>query len=163
MRSDDYTNSGYDRGHLAPNYGIALCYGREAQEQTFLMSNIVPQKHGLNAGPWKELEMRAAVNYPARYQEVWVLTGPVFGAQPKKTKGGVLIPEACYKIMIDETGGKLRAQAFLMPQDIPKGASPKQFLTSIDEIEKRTGIDFFPEIEDEVEKQLESRTADRAW
>lgn len=163
VQSNDYTGSGFDRGHLAPNYGIALCYGREAQEQTFLMSNIVPQKRKLNAGPWKELEMRAAVNYPARYQEVWVITGPVFGARLTKTKGGVPIPEACYKIMIDETGGKLRAQAFLMPQDVPEGASLDRFLASVDEIEKRTGIDFLPDLDDAVESQLEARIAGSAW
>lgn len=163
VRSDDYTNSGYDRGHLAPNYGIALCYGREAQEETFLMSNIVPQKHGMNAGPWKELEMRAAVNYPARYQEVWVIAGPVFGDNPSITKGGVPIPDACYKIMIDETSGKLRLQAFLMPQEIPDGAGPERFLTSVDEIEKLTAIDFLPELDDAAEDKLEARVAGSVW
>lgn len=163
VKSGDYTGSGYDRGHLAPNYGIALCYGREAQEETFLMSNIIPQKHELNAGPWKELEMRAAVNYPARYQEIWVIAGPVFGAKPGTTKGGVPIPERCYKIMIDETGGKLRLQAFLMPQDIPDRSDPKDFLTSVDEIEKLTMIDFLPELEDGVEAKLEARVAGAVW
>jgi endonuclease G, mitochondrial len=163
VRSDDYTGSGYDRGHLAPNYGIALCYGREAQEETFLMSNIIPQKHELNAGPWKELEMRAAVNYPARYQEIWVIAGPVFGSKPMTTKGGVPIPEHCYKIMLDETGGKLRVQAFLMPQDIPAGAEPKRFLTSIDAIEKLTSLDFLAALDDATEDRLESRVAGSVW
>lgn len=163
VRSSDYTGSGYDRGHLAPNYGIALCYGREAQEETFLMSNIIPQKHGLNAGPWKEMEMKAAVNYPARFQEIWIIAGPVFGPSPAATKGGIPIPEACYKIMIDETGGKLRVQAFLMPQDIPEGAEPKHFLTSVDEIEKRVSIDFLTALDDKAENELEARIPSSIW
>ncbi len=163
VRSSDYTGSGYDRGHMAPNYGIALCYGREAQEETFLMSNIVPQTHELNAGPWKELEMRAAVNYPARCQEIWVFAGPVFTPAPRKTAGGVPVPESCYKIMLDETEGRLRAQAFLMPQTLPAGSNPGNFLVSIDEIEKRTGIDFLPALEDEAETALEARVASSIW
>eukprot|EP01031_Cornospumella_fuschlensis_P008743 gene8743-10766_t len=82
----DYTRSGYDRGHLAPNFGIATRFGRQAQEETFLMSNISPQKHALNAGPWKALEQRIATNYPGRFGEVWVLAGPVFPAQPERLK-----------------------------------------------------------------------------
>lgn len=45
---NDYTHSGYDRGHMAPNYAIATRYGQEAQKETFLMSNIVPQLGNLN-------------------------------------------------------------------------------------------------------------------
>lgn len=163
VSSSDYTGSGYDRGHLAPNYGIALCYGREAQEETFRMSNIIPQRHGLNAGPWKDLEMRAAVNYPARYQEIWVIAGPVFGEDPKRTEGGIPIPEHCYKILIDETSGKIRLQAFLMPQDVSPGAGPKRFLTSVDEIEKRTGLDFFTALEDPTEEALEAQVPGDIW
>ena len=53
-----YSGSGYDRGHLAPNYGIATRYGAAAQKETFLMSNIAPQRHALNAGLWQDLERR---------------------------------------------------------------------------------------------------------
>lgn len=86
VEPDDYTRSGYDRGHMAPNYGIATRFGRQAQEETFLMSNISPQKHGLNAGVWKTLEQRIATNYPGRFGEVWVLAGPVFAARPERLK-----------------------------------------------------------------------------
>ena len=51
---EDYTHSGYDRGHMAPNYAIATRYGKKAQLQTFLTSNITPQKHTLNDGIWKK-------------------------------------------------------------------------------------------------------------
>ena len=56
VTSDQYTGSGYDRGHLASSYSIAKCFGDAAQKQTFLMSNVVPQLHALNAGIWKSLE-----------------------------------------------------------------------------------------------------------
>ena len=54
--SDYYTDTGFDRGHMAPNYGIAVCYGKGGQKETFLMSNVIPQTPGLNRGPWRFLE-----------------------------------------------------------------------------------------------------------
>jgi endonuclease G len=76
---ETYSGSGYDRGHLAPNHAIATRHGAAAQRETFLMSNITPQKHALNAGLWRELEQRIATSYPARYGEVWVIVGPSLG------------------------------------------------------------------------------------
>lgn len=159
----DYTGSGYDRGHLAPNFAIATHYGDEAQRETFLMSNITPQKHALNAGLWKELELKIATSYPARYQEVWVLTGPVFGANPARLNRGVLVPEAFFLIVIDENEGKLRTLAFLVPQEAPANADPERYLTSIDEIQRRTGLDFLSELEDAAERQVEQARAKKVW
>ncbi len=159
----DYTGSGYDRGHLAPNYAIATRYGEAAQRETFLMSNITPQRHALNAGLWKELEMKIATSYPARYGEVWVLTGPIFSAGPQKLRGGVAVPEAFFLIVIDETESRLRTQAFIIPQETPAGSVANAFLVSIDEIERRTGLDFLHEIEDEDERAVEAQRASRLW
>lgn len=159
----DYTNSGYDRGHMAPNYAIATRYGEEAQRETFLMSNIAPQRHALNAGPWKQLEMKIATSYPGRFGEVWVVAGPVFGARPERLRGGVAVPEAFFMIVTDESDGRTRSQAFIFPQDTPAGADPGRYLVSIDEIERRTGLDFLNELPDEAEAALEARKAERVW
>lgn len=163
VAAEDYANSGYDRGHMAPNYAIATRFGTAAQRETFLMSNITPQLHALNAGLWKELEMKIATSYPARYEEVWVLTGPVFGAAPKKIRGGVAVPEAFFLIVIDENEGRLRTLAFLVPQDAPHDADPERYLTRIEEIQRRTGLDFLSELDDAAEKQVEALRATRVW
>ena len=160
---EDYTNSGYDRGHLAPNYAIATRHGVAAQEETFLMSNITPQRHALNAGLWRELEMKIATSYPARYGEVWVLTGPVFGANPQKLRDRVQVPEAFYLIVIDENEGRLRTLSLLVPQETPAGADPENFLTTIDEIQRRTGLDFLRELDDTSERAVETQRATRLW
>lgn len=158
-----YTGSGYDRGHLAPNYAIATRYGEAAQRETFLMSNIVPQRHALNAGLWRGLEEKIATSYPARYGEVWALTGPIFAARPRTLRDGVAIPDAFFLIVIDENEGKLRTMAFIVPQETPADSDPAKFLTSIDEIQRRTGLDFLREIEDTAEKQIEQAKASRVW
>jgi endonuclease G, mitochondrial len=158
-----YNRSDYDRGHLAPNHAIATRYGRRAQEETFQMSNIVPQRHALNAGAWKQLEQRIATSYPGRFGEVWVFAGPVFGASPRRLQRRVAVPEAFYMIIVDESGGRVRAQAFLFPQETPNFAAPDGYLTTIDEIERRTGLDFLPDLPDETENALEARKPERPW
>jgi endonuclease G, mitochondrial len=160
---DDFANSGYDRGHLAPNYAIATRHGAAAQRETFLMSNITPQKHALNAGLWKELELKIATSYPARYGEVWVLTGPIFGAQPRELRRGVQIPEAFFLIVVDENEGKLRTLSFIVPQDAPAGAAPERYLSTIDEVQRRTGLDFLSELDDVAERAVETQQARRVW
>ena len=159
----DYANSGYDRGHLAPNYAIATRYGTVAQRETFLMSNITPQLHSLNAGLWKELEQKIATSYPARYAEVWVIAGPVFGAAPKKLRGGVAVPDAFFLIVIDESEGQLRTLALIVPQEAATTDDPGRYVTSIDEIQRRTGLDFLTELDDVAEKQVEAQRATRVW
>lgn len=165
IEPEAYSNTGYDRGHLAPNYAIATRHGAAAQRETFLMSNIIPQRHRLNAGLWKRLELEIATSWPARFGEVWVLAGPVFGARPKTLAGraGPAIPEACYMIVVDETGGRARSLAFIVPQEPKEGADLGDFLTTVDEVERSTGIDFFPELPDAVERDLEARRAGRVW
>lgn len=157
----DYTGSGYDRGHLAPNYAIATRYGEAAQRETFLMSNIIPQRHALNAGLWKQLEIKAATRYPARFGDIWVMAGPIFPPKPKILRGGVAVPDACYMIMLDECDGRVRCQAFVFPQNA--GGDMARFLVSIDDIEARTGLDFLHELPDEAEALLESRRAESVW
>ena len=158
-----YSGSGYDRGHLAPNYAIATRHGKAAQRETFLMSNIAPQRHALNAGLWRELEMKIATSYPARYGEVWVITGPVFGVNPPRLRGGVAVPEAFFLILIDENEGRLRTLAFLVPQEASAEADPARYLTTIGEIQRRTGLDFLSELDDESERQVENQRAGRVW
>ena len=126
------------------------------------MSNISPQKHALNAGTWKALEQRIATNYPGRFGEVWVLAGPVFPAQPERLKRRVAVPTAFFMIILDESEGRLRGTAFLLPQDAA-GADLAAYLTSIDEIERRTGLDFLSDLPDQAEAALEARVAAQPW
>ena len=158
-----YSGSGYDRGHMAPNYAIATRYGSDGQRETFLMSNIVPQTPQINRHIWKDLEMRVAKRYGRYFGEVWVITGPVFKEPVKRLSSGVAIPSAYYKIMVDETGGELRAKAFLIESNCPPYTRMKTRLVSIDKIEALTGLDFFPDLSDETQSALESKPASRLW
>ncbi|HTO04785.1 MAG TPA: DNA/RNA non-specific endonuclease, partial [Opitutus sp.] len=160
---DDYRDSGYDRGHLAPNYGIATRFGETAQAETFLMSNITPQLHSLNAGLWRELEMKIATSYPARYGEVWVFAGPIFGDRQIKLRDRVVVPEAFFMIIVDEQDEKLRTLAVIVPQEPTPGLDWSHYLTSVAEIQRRTRLDFFHELGDADEIQIEEHRAERIW
>ena len=164
IHPDLYTNSGFDRGHLAPNYAIAVLHGEEAQVETFFMSNIIPQSPALNRQVWRDLEQRIIRRYTRRFDEVWVITGPIYPERGKqRLQGRVAVPEACFKIILDEHDSGLRALAFIIPQDVSGREDPAQFLTSIREIEARTGLNFLAALDQAVQDAIESHTNRRVW
>lgn len=163
VTSADYRDSGYQRGHLAPNYAIAQVHGRAAQQATFLMSNITPQKPALNQKAWQRLEEAVIDHFAPRFGRVWVLAGPIFDDHVESLPGGVEIPDAFYKVLLVESGEGPRVLAFRIPQDV-RGKEPMhRFLVSVDRIEAETGLDFFPALEDGVEAALEARVDATGW
>ncbi|MFZ5950057.1 MAG: DNA/RNA non-specific endonuclease [Candidatus Rifleibacteriota bacterium] len=162
INPNDYKASGYDRGHLAPNSAIASQYGKDAQLETFLMSNIVPQSPELNRKIWQKLE-KLELEYAQNLETVWVITGPVFDDHLQYIKNQVEVPDALFKILFDEQKGTVRTMAFLVPQSVSGQDRIDKFLTSIDEIEKLTGLDFLAPLSDQNEDRLEAGTANRLW
>jgi endonuclease G len=159
----DYTNTGYDRGHMAPNYAIGRAHGAKAQIETFLMSNIVPQMPDLNRGPWKELEQRVANDYLEESRELWVITGSIYDESNLQLRSGVSVPSSFFKIVVDVVDDeKVRLLAFVMPQQV-KDEELKAYLVSVDMIEAETGLDFFSVLDDAVEDQLEAPKSARLW
>lgn len=170
VRSEVYVRSGYDRGHMAPNYALAVCHGEAAQRASFLMTNIAPQLHGLNAGFWKDLEQRIAQRYTERYGEAWVAVGPVFMPDaparhigPADTR--VRVPDAFWMVVARRTAeGRLLAEAFVVPhREIWRDLEPSRYLVSVDEVERLTGLDLFPALPAETQRALEAAPAPRAW
>jgi endonuclease G len=155
VKDSDYTNTGYDRGHMAPSYGIGLCFGTNAQLQTFLMSNVIPQTPELNRGIWKKMEQTAANDWAQERDKIWVITGPVFIETNRVN--GIRVPAGSFKIFVDETD-EIEVQAFLMPQNPLEDATFGLYLTSVDEIERQTGLDFFTELPDDIEDEVERGT-----
>jgi endonuclease G len=156
----DYTRSGYDRGHMAPNEAISESYGRHAQLDTFLMSNVVPQKGNLNQGPWREFEERM-VEYTKKAEEVWVITGPLYDDDVEMMPNGeVEIPDAFFKIAVDEFDGRARIIGIIMSQGLARKADPYDHITTVDEIEAASGWDFFAELPDDAEAAIEEVRAE---
>ncbi|TFH88663.1 DNA/RNA non-specific endonuclease [Billgrantia azerbaijanica] len=163
---DSYFGSGHDRGHLAPNYAIAAVHGRAAQRQTFLMSNITPQRPALNRQLWQRLEEVVIDRFVPRFGVVQVITGPVFAERfvdgALHRVGLVEVPEAFYKIIV-VPAEEPRALAFLMPQEVRGDEPLDDFLVSIDEVEARTGLDFFPRLPEAEADTLEGEVETAGW
>lgn len=156
----NYKNSGYDRGHLVPAGDRKISF--EAYNETFLTSNVSPQNREFNAGIWNRLEQK--VRYWAnKYDGVYVVTGGVLNGN-MKTIGyeNVSVPNEFYKIVVDVTDGNHKAIAFLIPNE-PSSKSFYEYVVSIDEIEAKTGIDFFPALPDSIEDKMESMIDLKAW
>lgn len=156
----NYKQSGYDRGHLCPAGDRR--FSKAAHDETFLTSNISPQEHQFNSGIWNRLEQK--VRYWAKkYDGVFVVTGGIL-KDGLKTIGeeGVAVPNQFYKIVLDNTNGKPKVLAFLLSHkdsDLPL----YRFVVSVDEIEKLTGIDFFPELDDANENKIEASSSYKSW
>jgi endonuclease G len=164
---DSFKKSGYDRGHMAPNYAMSHLYGREGQADSFLMTNITPQKAKLNQQLWQRLEETEIKHFAKVFGKVWVVTGPVFSGTVERLSSDwtVEIPDAFFKIYITEAapGKPPMALAFLVPQTVNGHEPLTQFVTSIDNIEMQTGIDFFAGLDDRTEARVEAAIEPQLW
>jgi endonuclease G, mitochondrial len=153
----DYTGSGYDRGHMAPNFAIATRFGAEAQLETFLLSNICPQAPALNEKVWERLE-KQEIEYANRLGEVWVIDGPIFddlsGGPTRKLRTGISVPGSFYKIIIENRNGVPRIFSVIMPQTVKGTELPQQYLTSVRTIEEKTQLEFLWTLDPAVQRLL---------
>lgn len=156
----NYKDSGYNKGHLCPAGDRK--FSAEAYNETFFTSNISPQTYEFNGGVWNRLEEKARY-WAQKYQKVYIVTGGIL-TPDLKTIGSekVAVPKYFYKIILDYNGAKTKAIAFLVPHEkSEKGLY--QFVASIDKIEILTGIDFFPELPDEIENEIEKLSDYKHW
>lgn len=176
-----HTAGDYDRGHMVPKAAMYRCYGQAAVEETFVLSNASPQLHKFNDGIWGDLEDLVRDEYSLSCGEVWITVGPIFddtnghaylAKDPEYwafEQKPVEIPDAFYSILIDVEDGSPRALAFITKHEATAGSNAARkdrlapYLVSIDEIEKRTGLDFFWLLDDATEQRLESTAATALW
>jgi endonuclease G len=156
----DYKGSGYDGGHLAP--AADMGFSALAMSESFYMSNMSPQKPSFNRGIWKNLETQVR-NWAKAYDKIYVVTGAVLKlGLPIIGKNMVAIPEKYYKIIFREKAGHSNMIAFLMANK--KSEQPlSSFVVSVDQLEKLTGLNFFPQLPDGIENKLEAQHNELNW
>jgi endonuclease G len=154
----NYKKSGYDKGHLCAAGDRKSSYS--TYKETFYTSNIAPQNHDFNSGIWNRLEEKTRY-WAKKYNGIYVITGGVL-TDDLKTIGreNVAVPNYFYKILLTKDGSKMIG--FLMPH---KNSNKPlyEFVTSVDAIEKTTGIDFFPKLDDAIENKLEYNSDYKSW
>ena len=156
----DYEKSGYDRGHLAP--AADMGFSKITMAESFYYSNMSPQVPGFNRGIWKQLEEQTR-NWAIEYDSLYIVVGPIFSDSMKVIgPHQVAVPNAYYKVVLDMHKGKEKMIGFVMKNEGSKNTL-QSFVVSIDSVEVLTGIDFFPLLEDDIEKRLESEVILPKW
>lgn len=163
---DDYTNSGYDRGHMVRSEERTRT--AEDNKSTFLLTNILPQRHDLNAGPWLRLEEHCQELAQKQGRELYIVAGGLLGDRPDTIGKDVAVPEAFFKIVVVlERNQKARdvsastpVIAVIMPNAtgiLDEGWAG--YRTTVDEIERRAGFDFLTAVPDAVQRVIEARAS----
>ena len=158
---NDYRGSGYDRGHLCP--AADMNFNETAMSETFFMSNMSPQDKHLNHGIWRELEENTR-DWAKKFKQLYIVTGPIL----KNTRGSigkqnkVSIPTSYYKILVDLSEPEIKGIAYIIPNEL-REEPLDSFAGTIDEVEKMTGINFFPNLKGDLEQKIESTFDISLW
>jgi endonuclease G len=163
----DYTGSGFDRGHMCPSKDRSST--EEINRLTFYTTNIVPQSPACNRGAWERFEDYCR-RLTADGSELYIVAGPhgsggtgERGERKSISKAEINVPAAVWKVVLvlpgpDETPtANARTLAVWMPNDQTVTEDWKPFAVSVAEVEKRTGLKFFPLLPDEVGNAIKGR------
>jgi endonuclease G len=164
VRHEDYVGSGYDRGHMVRSEERTRT--PEDNKATFLLTNVLPQYHDLNAGPWLRLEEHAQDLAQKEKRQLYVITGGIFTKKPETIGKGVAVPTACFKVVVVLARGEDARHvteetpiiAVVMPNK--EGIMDRgweEYRTTVDDIEKRTGYELLSRVAEDVQKVIESR------
>lgn len=155
----DYKKSGFILAQLAPVED--MMFSEEAVEESFYLSNIVPQKPAFSKYTWKKLNDLVR-SWAKASGSLYIVSGPVLADAPFPTFGPdkVSIPSRFFKVVLDMKNQK--GMGFVLKNNITTG-SLKSYAMSIDMVEQITGIDFFPSLPDDQEKNIESKFDTSAW
>jgi endonuclease G len=163
----DYTNSGFDRGHQVRSE--ERTWDATDNKSTFLMTNIVPQTHDLNAGPWLDLEYYLQDLAQNQNKEIYVISGPIGNTGTLNGAGKVQIPSYNFKIAVIMPYGQglanvtsnssIQVIAVKMPNTTGIASQPwTAYKTTVDALESATGYNFLAKLPDSVESYWEART-----
>ena len=157
----DYTHSGYDRGHMCP--AADQKWSLQAMEDCFVMANMCPQDHDLNAGAWLTLETKER-QWAQRDSCIMIVAGPIYTDSDTDRIGqiGVRVPSAFFKAFLAPYVKTPRAIAFVYPNMTSPG-NMEQYAMSIDDLESLIGFDLFPTLPDEIEDVVEAEFSFTEW
>ena len=158
--TEDYKYSGYDRGHMAP--AADMKWDEQVMRESFYLSNICPQNPNLNGGVWKDLEEQVR-DLASQKGRIFVVCGPIVN-DANETIGAnkVVVPQAFYKVLLQEDEEGLHAIGFIYENK--SGRRPMStYARTVDEVEEMTNINFFPSLPDNIERKIESDIDFSRW
>lgn len=166
--NDPYYGSGYDHGHIVAS-AERYC-SAEANYQTFYLTNMQPMRNLFNSKLWAKMEQQVwkTWNRPSFRDTLYVCKGGTIDRNDQilgYTKKGAIIPKYFFIAVLCKNKQGYKAMGFWVEHinaDL-SGDSLKDYMMSIDELEERTGIDFFCNLPDDVERQVEDNMSPAVW
>lgn len=157
----DYTRSGFDRGHMCP--AADQKWSQQAMSDCFVLTNICPQDGALNRGAWQTLEKKERL-WAKRDSALVIIAGPIYEASDTRRIGatGVRVPSAFFKVICAPYIDSPRAIGFVYPNMTAPG-NMQQYVMTVDDVEQLTGFDFFSNLPDAIENEIESKTSFKEW
>ena len=157
---EDYRGSGWSRGHMCPAGDNK--WSETAMYESFSLVNVCPQHANLNSGLWNSIEIDCR-KWANRFGDLYIVCGPIFMNREHETIGinKVVVPEAFFKVILC-LQGKPKAIGFVVKNDA--GTKKKDlYVNTIDEVERITGMDFFPALPDSIEDKVEAYANINDW
>ena len=151
--------SGFDRGHLVP--AGDLRWDSIAMRESFLMTNVCPQNRALNKGGWSRLEEKLR-EWARRDTAIIVITGPVVSLPLRRTAGGMVIPNAFFKVVLAHKVRPMRAIAFVYPNEAADGPLV-DYAVTVDSVERLSGLRFFMCLPQNERQRLATRCDLDPW
>jgi len=157
----DYTKSGYDRGHLSP--AADFKFSVEAMNESFYMSNVLPQVPELNRITWKYLEDDVRTYVEKHNVNLYIITGGIVFDDHKEIgiKNKIAVPTYFYKMIFDDTDNNI--MTIIIPNDSISNQDYFEYVTSVNRIESLMNLDFFPQLEDISQDSLENKIVNFNW
>lgn len=158
---DDYTNTGYDRGHLVRSHERSS--NKEDNKSTFFMTNIIPQTPDLNRGLWLNFERFCEELVTKKNKELYIYAGGIYKSDSTIGRG-VRVPDSCYKIVVVLERGEglecvdYNTKIYSVKMPNIQGIRNKKwtdYAVSVKEIEDSTGYDFLNEVPERIQYIIE--------
>lgn len=165
---DPYRGSGYDHGHICPSYD--RLNSKEANIQTFYMSNMQPQRNKFNAGLWLKMEniVSGTWNLNSFRDTLYICKGGTIDNPDQillTTTKGMIVPKYFFMAILCKNSQGYKAISFWVEHKNEDRSNDNliNYVVSIDELEHLTGIDFFCNLPDDEEEKVEKVVYPSAW
>ncbi|MBR3079034.1 MAG: DNA/RNA non-specific endonuclease [Prevotella sp.] len=157
---EDYDSTKWSHGHMCP--AADNKWDERAMMESNLLTNICPQDRSLNSGLWNAIE-RNCRKWAIEYGDLYIVCGPVLLNRVHETIGEnkIVVPETFFKVILC-LNPKPKAIGFIIRNNEGK-KKRDQYINTVDEVERITGIDFFPALPDEIENEVEAYANIKDW
>lgn len=158
---EDYSNSGWDKGHMAPRADMK--WSEQSLLESYYFTNVCPQDHDMNAYDWCSIE-KLTRKMATQYGSVYIICGPIIVDNAFGTIGDnqVVVPDAFFKALLVNTVNGFQSIAFVLPNK-PDRHPISEYACSVNDLEAMIGMDLYYNLNDEIEEIVESAIDMNCW